>query len=361
MEIQKVGVVGGGIMGHNIAILVARELKVPVVIKEATPIFAKTAIEKVHKHFDERLEWGKYDRSEVEMGKALITATDSYDDLKDADLVIEAVSENMKLKQEIFSALDALLAPHAILASNTSSLSIRELAEATRRPDKFAGLHFFNPPMKMPLVELVRTPQTSNDTLETLQNFAESLGKTVIRVADVPGFLVNRLLMPYLNTAAKCLETTNLTPEQLDEAVKELGWPMGPCFLLDYVGLDVANAVAGVLYQGYGSRMEPSKVLELMVSLKRFGMKSGIGFYSHGTEGDPIEEIFDHSFPGRQDGDAKEVAMLMMKEMALEAQRCIDEGVASADDVEIGCDKGIGFPAGHGGPIGWAKENGLIN
>lgn len=363
MDIQKVGVVGGGIMGHNIAILIARELKIPVVIKEGTSDWAETALAKVRKYFDERLEWGKIDRSDAEMGKALITATASYDELKDADLVIEAVSENLALKKEIFSALDAILPQHALIASNTSSLSITELADATKRPDQFAGLHFFNPPIKMPLVELVRGSQTSEETLDALQNFSESLGKTVIRVKDVPGFLVNRLLMPYLNTAAKAMETMELTPEQIDAEAVEIGWPMGPFFLMDYVGLDVASAVADVLNRGYGDRMVPSKILNLMVSLKRFGVKNKVGFYKHDTEleCDPIEEVIGHAFPSRSAGDARSVMMSMMKELAQEAQRCLDEGVASAEDLEIGCAMGIHFPDGHGGPIGWAKENGLIS
>mgnify|MGYP001574123557 CR=1 FL=1 len=361
MDINKVGVVGGGIMGHNIAILIARERKVPVVIKEANSDLAVATIAKVHAHFDVRLGNGKYSRAEVEMGKALITATDSFDDLKDADLVIEAVTENMAIKKEIFSTLDAILAPHAILASNTSSLSIAELASGTKRPDKFAGLHFFNPPMKMPLVELVRTPQTSKETLETLQNFTESLGKTIIRVADVPGFLVNRLLLPYLNTAAKFLETTALTPEQIDEAAMNAGWPVGPFLLMDFVGIDVGAAVAEVLYKGYGERMKPSEILRLMVVNKRFGKKNGIGFYLHETEGTPIADLLKQNFPNRANGNADEAVKTMMLEMALEAKRCVTEGVADENDIEIGCALGIHFPDGHGGPLGWGRENGLFS
>lgn len=362
MDIQKVGIVGGGIMGHGIAIVTARELKVPVVIKEMNKEFADTALAKVRRYFDERLEWGKLSQSEAEMGKTLITATDSYDDLKDTDLVIEAVPENPELKIKVFATLDAILPAHTLLASNTSSISIATLAGVTKRADKVAGLHFFNPPMKMPLVELIRTPETSAETLDTLQSFSEALGKTVIRVANVPGFLVNRLLLPYLNNAAKFLETTALTPEEIDDAARNAGWPMGPFLLMDFVGLDVGKAVADILYKGYGQRMKPSPVLQLMVDNKRYGKKNGIGFYLHdGTEGTPIAEVLNQSFPARANGNAEEAVKAMMTEMALEAKRCVDENVANEEDIEIGCAKGIGFPDGHGGPLGWARENGLLS
>lgn len=359
MSISKVAVIGGGMMGHGIAVVIARRGGVPVVIKEMNMELAEKALGKAHAMFDKWAKKGDLDQIEVEEKKSLITATADNADLADADLVIEAVPENLSLKQSIWTGLDAIVNPQALFASNTSSLSIADLASETGRPDKFAGLHFFSPPTVMPLVELVKTDRTSQETLRALTCFAEDLGKTVIPVKNVPGFLINRLLMAYLNTAARMACETTLTVQEIDAAARELGWRAGPFFVMDQVGLDVGNEVANVLHRGYGDRMKPSSLLKMLFEKGRLGRKTGIGFYSYGVGNDDINVLIAQAFPNRTPGNAAEAVKKMMDAIAMEALRCVYEGVASEEDVEIGCAKGIFYPDGLGGPIGWAKQRGL--
>lgn len=357
MSIMKIAVIGGGAMGHGIAVETARRGGLPVVIKEMNDELAAKALGKAHAIFDRWAEKGKMDQTDAEGKKSLITATSNYADLADVDLVIEAVPENLSLKMNIWTELDKVVKPEALFASNTSSLSIAELAKSTDRSDKFAGLHFFNPPTAMKLVELVKTGSTSEATLRDLKNFTEDLGKTVIQVKDVPGFLVNRLLMPYLNSAAKLLCEKALEPEELDTAAVELGWPMGPFLLMDMVGLDVGAEVADVLYRGYGERMKPSPLLRMLVDAGRTGRKTGAGFYVHdGRDRPAVMEMVKKEFPNRSGGNAQDAVHRMMDEMALEALRCQKENVASDEDIEIGCAFGIGYPQSYGGPLGWAKK-----
>ncbi|MFN7088765.1 MAG: 3-hydroxyacyl-CoA dehydrogenase family protein, partial [Candidatus Paceibacteria bacterium] len=295
--------------------------------------------------------------------------TVNYDDLMKPDeqgrvvgLIIEAVFERMADKQEVFAELDKILPPEVIFATNTSSLSISEMANATNRKDKVIGVHFFNPPITMALVELISGQETSLETVETLEDFTKnSLGKVPIRVKECPGFLVNRLLMPYLNEATLLLSETNLRPEEIDQRARNFGWPMGPFFLMDYLGIDVCAEVAKILESGYGERVKSAPLMDVLVKLGRYGNKTGAGFYvKDETKGfENLTEILNREFPNRKDLDVEEGYRRMILGMVNEAFMCLEEGIASAEDIEKGCLYGIGFPFILGGPLHWAESEGL--
>lgn len=357
MAIYKVGVVGGGMMGRGIAQLVAYTGGLPVVVKELNKELAEQSNAKIQKTLDDLAQRGK---SKAEMAKNLITVTDDWIDFHDVDLVIEAVVENMEVKQKVFGEAFLWLHDNTIMVSNTSALSISKMAEAVTPycRDRIAGLHFFNPPHQLKLVELIRANQTSDQTLSILEDFAiNTIGRTVVKVKECPGFLVNRLLMPYLNEAAVLLMETNLTPEEIDNEAQEFGWPMGPFMLMDMLGIDVAAEVAKSLHQGYGERAKPSPLLNKLVELKRFGNKTGAGFY-----GEPsVVEIIEKNFPYSRQGklEASEGFFIMTLGLMNEAFLCLEEGVASAEDIETTCLYGIGFPASYQGPLHCAEKDGL--
>ncbi|HEV8677052.1 MAG TPA: 3-hydroxyacyl-CoA dehydrogenase NAD-binding domain-containing protein, partial [Methylomirabilota bacterium] len=206
------------------------------------------------------------------------------EDLRDADLVIEAITENVALKKETFGRLDQICPPHAVLASNTSSCTVTELAAATKRPAQVVGLHFFNPAPVMKLVEVVRTILTSEETVKTAWAFVQSLGKTPVAAQDTTGFIVNRLLVPYLLEAVRLLEGGVATKEDIDQAMKlGCGYPMGPFTLLDLVGLDTTLYVAEVMFQEFREpRFAPPSLLKRMVMAGHLGRKTGKGFYDYG-------------------------------------------------------------------------------
>ncbi len=354
-SVYKVAIVGGGTMGLDLAALVARQ-DMPVVVKEINDALAGRVREK----FDQRVEgWltkGKINESRAEQLKMLFSVTSSYDGLKDADLVIEAVPENLELKKKVFEDLSRSL-PNAILTSNTSSLPIGILIERVLNPDRMAGLHFFNPPTKMPLVELISSESTSRETLELLEVFTlETLAKTPIRVKDRPGFLVNVLLGAYLAPAIMAVEKTKVYLSDIDDEARKFGWPMGPFTLLDMLGVDVAHEVTKILVNAYGNRFVPSSLLAHMVAAGLLGQKSGEGFY-----GDKFQELLEREFPQRIEGDSKMIFRDMMYSMVNEAAIALQDDVSSANDIETGCLLGLGFPQSRGGPLHYADEVGLAN
>ncbi len=359
--IYKVGIIGGGAMGQGLTSLVARQ-GIPVVVKEVNEELAEIALQKVHAKFDSWVSRGKMLADRAEDRKMLVQSTYDLNDITDVDLVIEAVYESREVKTDLFAQLDTVLPPHVIFASNTSALSISELAASTCRPEKVAGLHFFNPPTYMSLVELIAGEGSSKETLDVLEDFARnSLGKVPINVKECPGFLVNRLLMPYLNEAALLLSETNLTLRQIEDQAGNFGWPMGPFTLLDFLGIDVAAEVAKILCNGYPERFVPAPLMETLVKLGRFGQKSGAGFFViDETQGfEPLFAIRNREFPGRKDITVEEGFRRMMLGLINEAFRCLEEGVSSPEDIETGCKFGIGFPAALEGPLHWAISEGL--
>jgi len=281
-DIQKVGVCGCGLMGSGIA-QVAATAGCDVVVLEADRAALDRGMAGIRKSLDKFVEKGAIDAAARDAILGRIRTTTDVADLKDRHLVIEAVVENMAVKKELFAALDRLLAPHAIICSNTSSLCVVEMAAATKRPKQVAGLHFFNPVPLMKLVEIVKTIVTDQPTIDALFAFAKRLGKTPILAQDTPGFIVNRLLVPYLLYAIRMFESGLASREDIDEGMKlGCGHPMGPLTLLDFVGLDTTYYIAQIMFDEFKDPlMAPPPLLKRMVLAGQFGRKSGRGFYEY--------------------------------------------------------------------------------
>jgi len=281
-EIRTVGVCGAGLMGNGIAQTCAAAGFTVVLMEVADAPLAK-GMASIAKSLDKFVEKGKLSQSDRDATFGRITATTDIKNLKDCDLVIEAIVENVAIKVDLFKALDDLLAPHAIICTNTSSLCVIELGAKTKRPDKVGGLHFFNPVPLMKLVEVVRTIATSQETVDTLFAFGVKLGKEPILTPDTPGFVVNRLLIPYLLYAIRVYEGGLASKEDIDKGMKlGCGYPMGPLELLDYVGLDTTYFIANIMFDEFKDPiMAAPPLLKRMVLAGHFGRKSGKGFYDY--------------------------------------------------------------------------------
>jgi 3-hydroxybutyryl-CoA dehydrogenase len=284
MKIERVGVLGAGLMGSGIAEVCAKA-GYDTVVREVSDDLARKGIGRVESSLAKAVEKGKLSSADRDAARGRLTPTTRVSDLAKCDLVIEAVVENLDAKKELFGELDRICADSAIFCSNTSSLTITELSAATRRPDRFAGLHFFNPVPVMKLVEVVRTIATSDETIETLLDFAKSLGKEPVLAKDNSGFIVNRLLVPYLLDAVRALEEGVGSREDIDRGMElGCGHPMGPLKLLDFVGLDTTYAIAEIMFAEYREkRFAPPPLLKRMVLAGRYGRKSGRGFYEYGS------------------------------------------------------------------------------
>ena len=280
--VRTVAVLGAGTMGNGIAHVFAR-CGHPVILHDIEQRFLDRALETISTNLDREIRKGKVTEAEKPAILARINSVTEIDAISRADFVVEAVPEQMELKRQVLAEVDRLLRPEAILATNTSSISVTALAAATQRPDRFIGMHFMNPVPVMPLVEVIRALQTSNATFETTVRLCEKLEKKPVAVADSPGFVSNRVLMPLINEAAFCVMEGVATPEAVD-AVMKLGMnhPMGPLELADFIGLDVCLEVMEVLFDGFGDpKFRPCPLLKKMVSAGWVGKKSGRGFYNY--------------------------------------------------------------------------------
>jgi 3-hydroxybutyryl-CoA dehydrogenase len=282
MAISRVGIVGCGLMGSGIAEAAARA-GYATVVRETTDELVARGRARVERSTATAVEKGKLAAPEREAALARLRFTTALDDLAGCDLVIEAATENPKLKKEIFAALDALVGPEALLASNTSSIPIIELAAATRRQDRVVGLHFFNPVPVMRLLEVVRTIASSEAAVEAARAFGESLGKRPIIARDRAGFVVNVLLVPYLLDAVRLVEQGIATKEDVDEGMRlGCGYPMGPLQLLDFVGIDTTCAIAEIMFDEFKeARYAPPTLLKQMAIAGHHGRKTGRGFYTY--------------------------------------------------------------------------------
>jgi 3-hydroxybutyryl-CoA dehydrogenase len=282
VTIKRVGVVGCGLMGGGITQVVA-QAGLPVTVVEANLELLDRGLGAIRRNLDGLVEKGRLDGGARDAAWGRIAGSVSLEELRDADLVIEAITENVALKKETFGKLDRICPPSALLASNTSSCTITELAAATGRPARVLGLHFFNPAPVMKLVEVVRTILTSDETVKIAWEFVQALGKTPVAARDTTGFIVNRLLVPYLLEAVRVLESGVATKEDIDQAMKlGCGYPMGPFTLLDLVGLDTTLFVAEVMFDEFReARFAPPPLLKRMVMAGHLGRKSGKGFYDY--------------------------------------------------------------------------------
>lgn len=282
MKLTTIGVVGCGLMGSGIAEVCARS-GYRVLVREVNDELLAKGLANIEKSLGKAVTRGKASQSEADEAMARIQGTLHLADLAPCDLVVEAAIENMGVKKEVFAELDRILSPHAILASNTSSLCITEMASVTGRSDRVLGIHFFNPVPVMPLIEFVRTILTSDETMTTAHEFGASLGKTMVTAKDTPGFIVNRLLIPYLLDTVQVYENGLATKEDIDTAIKlGLNHPMGPLTLLDFVGLDTCLFIADAMYDEYKDpRYAAPPLLRRMVLAGHLGRKSGRGFYDY--------------------------------------------------------------------------------
>jgi len=282
VEIRKVGVVGLGTMGAGIA-QVSVHAGYETVGREVSEELGERGKATIDRYLTRGVEKGRLTQEQKDAAIGRLTLTTELGRLADCDLVIEAVLEELPLKREVFAELDRVTRPTAILATNTSALSVGEIAEAVERPERVVGMHFFNPAPVLPLVEIVRAPKSSDEAVSAAYEWAESAGKQPVNCNDTPGFIVNRILIPLLNDCVRVLDEATVSPEDLDKAMTSgAGWPLGPCALVDLVGIDVHIHASEALYEKLGEeRMAPPERLLRLRSEGRLGRKTGRGFFEY--------------------------------------------------------------------------------
>jgi 3-hydroxyacyl-CoA dehydrogenase/enoyl-CoA hydratase/3-hydroxybutyryl-CoA epimerase/3-hydroxyacyl-CoA dehydrogenase/enoyl-CoA hydratase/3-hydroxybutyryl-CoA epimerase/enoyl-CoA isomerase len=362
-EVQRVGVLGAGLMGAGIAGAHIRR-GIPVMMLDTEPKALEKGVAAITKSMQSRIDIGRMTPADMVTALAHLSTTGSLKSMTDRDVVIEAVVENEGVKTQVYRDLQPILPPGAVLASNTSTISITRMAGATGRPEQFAGMHFFNPVDRMQLVEVIRGERTSDETVVTLVALAKRLGKTPIVVRDCPGFLVNRILFPYLNESLVLLEE-GASPRAIDKAATAFGMPMGPVTLNDLVGLDTSLYAGRVVNAAFADRAQPTRILDELVAAGRLGQKSGAGFYSYakgsrGVDDPAFEAILKRCRTGPQrDVGPEEITERLFLPMLTEASRVLTEGIVrDPGDVDMGLILGIGFPAFRGGLLRWADSLG---
>jgi 3-hydroxyacyl-CoA dehydrogenase/enoyl-CoA hydratase/3-hydroxybutyryl-CoA epimerase/3-hydroxyacyl-CoA dehydrogenase/enoyl-CoA hydratase/3-hydroxybutyryl-CoA epimerase/enoyl-CoA isomerase len=362
-EVRRVGVLGAGIMGAGIAGAHVRR-GVPVMLLDAVPQALEKGVANITRVMQGRVDAGRMTPAEMVTALGHLSTTAALGAMADRDVVIEAIVENEEAKVQVYKELQPVLRPDAILASNTSTISIARMAKSVARPESFAGMHFFNPVDRMQLVEVIRGERTSDATVVTLVALAKRIGKTPIVVRDCPGFLVNRILFPYINESLVLLEE-GASPRALDKAATAFGMPMGPVTLNDVVGLDTSLYAGRVVNTAFADRAAPTRLLDELVAAGRLGQKSGAGFYSYarGTRGvdDPaLEGFLAKVRKGRREAGPDEITDRLFLPMVTEASRVLTAGIVrDPGDVDMGLILGIGFPAFRGGLLRWADSLGL--
>lgn len=358
-KLESAGLLGAGTMGGGIARLLASR-DIPVRLKDVSPEALGAGLKAARAIFDGRVKRRRMASRELEKKMALITTTLDWRGFHSTDFVIEAIVEDMAIKKAVLRELEAEIPNDCIVATNTSTLSVTEMQSVLSHPGRMAGFHFFNPVDRMPLVEVIRGEATDEAVVSDLVSLAHRLGKTPVVVKDGPGFLVNRLLGPYLNEATTLLlETGDIAG--IDRAFSRFGMPMGPLRLLDEVGIDVAQKAGAVLAKALGERAAPTPVLSKLVEAKRLGKKTGVGFYRHeGKNAQPDPGVA--QLLGASSGTLDEEQALArgLGLMVAEAFRCLEEGiVASEGELDLAMVMGTGFPPFRGGLVRYARARGL--
>jgi 3-hydroxyacyl-CoA dehydrogenase/enoyl-CoA hydratase/3-hydroxybutyryl-CoA epimerase/3-hydroxyacyl-CoA dehydrogenase/enoyl-CoA hydratase/3-hydroxybutyryl-CoA epimerase/enoyl-CoA isomerase len=362
-NVERVGVLGAGLMGAGIAGAHIRR-GIPVMLLDSVPQALGKGVASITKVMQTRIDIGRMTTAELVAALGRLSTTSTLTAMQDRDVVIEAIIENEDAKDEVYRQLQPVLSRDAILASNTSTISITRMAQAVDRPEQFAGMHFFNPVDRMQLVEVIRGERTSDATVVTLVALAKRIGKTPIVVRDCPGFLVNRILFPYLNESLVLLEE-GAGPRAIDKAATAFGMPMGPITLNDLVGLDTSLYAGRVINTAFADRTKTSRILDDLVAAKRLGQKSGAGFYSYakgsrGVDDPAFEAILERHRTGRREIGQEEITDRLFLPMLVEASRILMEGIVrEPGDVDMGLILGIGFPAFRGGLLRWADSVGL--
>jgi 3-hydroxyacyl-CoA dehydrogenase len=361
MRISQVGVLGAGAMGSGIAHAVA-QTGFRVKMLDLSESLVRGGIEKIGKNLSRSVEKGKLSSAQREDILNRIEPTLDLKDLKDCGLIIEAVFEDLSLKLGLFERLDTLCLPETIFASNTSTLSITRMAAGVSRSGRFLGLHFFNPVPAMRLVEVIPGLQTSKETVEQGIDFIKRIKKVPIVAKDCPGFLVNRIVMPYAGEAMLAAQEGAALPTEIDEALKKAGFPMGPLALNDMVGIDVGVHTFPPMHEGYGERFPVPVLFEKLLQAGRLGLKSGKGIYVHGLVDDEFLEITKKIQSESGIKSTEFSADRLILRQVNEAVWCLQEKIASAEDIDRAMVLGTGFPTdekGVGGPLHWADDMGL--
>jgi 3-hydroxyacyl-CoA dehydrogenase/enoyl-CoA hydratase/3-hydroxybutyryl-CoA epimerase/enoyl-CoA isomerase len=368
-EIKRAAVLGAGIMGGGIAYQSAYK-GVPVVMKDIRQDALDLGMKEASKILGKLVERGRMDHKKMAQVLSSITPTLLDDGVKGVDIVVEAVVENPDVKGKVLAQMEDVVDADTIIVSNTSTISIDRLAKNLKDPSRFCGMHFFNPVHKMPLVEVIRGEKTSEETVAAVVAYATRMGKTAIVVNDCPGFLVNRVLFPYLAGFAGMVDE-GVDFAGIDKVMeRQFGWPMGPAYLSDVVGIDTADHCTVVMADGFPSRMprDTSSAIAKLAAAERFGQKNGKGFYNYGVDkkGRPAKEkapeVYDMLGISDKQLEADEIIARCMVPMVNECVRCLEEGiVASAAECDMALLYGLGFPPFRGGPFRYLETVGLEN
>ena len=368
--VKQAAVLGAGIMGGGIAYQSASK-GTPIIMKDIADKALDIGMGEANKLLSAQVTRKKMTPDKAGAVLSTIRPTLNYGDFGGVDIVVEAVVENPKVKKSVLADVEKVVKPGTIIASNTSSISIEELSTALQAPENFLGMHFFNPVHKMPLVEVIYAPKTSKEAIATTVAYATAMGKTAIVVKNCPGFLVNRILFPYFGGWTGLIRD-GADFQKMDKVMETFGWPMGPAYLQDVVGIDTSHHVGDVLAEGYPDRMNKSfrTAMDVMYEQKRYGQKNGIGFYKYTTDpkGKPKKEVVQDSYEliatvqpdGQKDFSDEEIVDRMMIPMIIETVRCLDEGIVETPaEADMGLIMGIGFPPFRGGALKYADSLGM--
>ncbi|MEE3239802.1 MAG: fatty acid oxidation complex subunit alpha FadB [Pseudomonadota bacterium] len=367
--VESAGVLGAGIMGGGIAYQSAAK-GVPILMKDIAQSGLDAGMKEASSLFSKRVNRGRMKPEKMAEALTQIKPSLDYSGIENADVVVEAVVENLKIKKAVLAECEALMANDAVLCSNTSTIQISELAEPLIRPENFCGMHFFNPVHKMPLVEVIRGKQSSDTAVAKTMSYALSLGKTPILVNDCAGFLVNRVLFPYLGSA-NALMKEGVDFVEIDRVMERWGWPMGPAYLQDVVGLDTCQHASGVMAEAFPERMQVDykSAAEALFEAGRLGQKNAKGFYQYvadkkgriqKTADDAVAGLLSSYTDAAKTMEQEEIIDRLMVPMALEMIRCLDERiVATPAEADMALIMGIGFPMFRGGICRWLDNTGI--